>query len=197
MQDAIKAGTDRVASLLLLFAFLPIMLIVGILIKIDSKGPVFFLQRRCGLGGVEFMMYKFRTMIQGADDFKDVLLSETDGPVFKIRKDPRVTRIGRYLRRWSVDELPQLLNVLKGEMSLVGPRPLESAEMQGNDYWRQRRLSVKPGVTGLWQIRGRDTCKFSDWVKYDIEYVQNRSLLLDLKILLLTVAAVIRKKGAC
>ncbi|KJU84571.1 glycosyltransferase [Candidatus Magnetobacterium bavaricum] len=194
-QGAIKATIDRVVGLLLIFFLFPLMLIIGTVIKIDSRGPVFFLQRRCGLGGEEFLMYKFRTMVQGADDFKDTLLSDTDGPVFKIKKDPRVTRIGRFLRHWSLDELPQLLNVLMGQMSLVGPRPLESIEMQGDDHWRQVRLSVKPGITGLWQIRGRDTCRFSDWVKYDLEYVQNMSLLLDIKILLATTTAIVRKKG--
>ncbi|MBF0317140.1 MAG: sugar transferase [Nitrospirae bacterium] len=194
-QGAIKATIDRVVSLLLIFFLFPLMLIIATVIKLDSRGPVFFLQRRCGLAGEEFLMYKFRTMILGADGFKDTLLSETDGPVFKIRNDPRVTDIGRFLRRWSLDELPQLLNVLKGQMSLVGPRPLESVEMHGDDHWRQVRLSVKPGITGLWQIHGRDSCRFSDWVKYDLEYVQNMSLVLDLKILLATTKAIIRKKG--
>ncbi|MBF0607337.1 MAG: sugar transferase [Magnetococcales bacterium] len=194
-QGAIKATIDRVLSLLLVFLLFPLMLIIGILVKLDSRGPVFFMQRRCGLGGEEFLMYKFRTMVQGADDFKDALSSETDGPVFKIKKDPRVTRIGRILRRWSLDELPQLLNVLSGQMSLVGPRPLENVEMQGNDHWRTVRLSVKPGITGLWQIYGRDSCKFSDWIKYDVEYVQNMSLRLDIRILLTTTAAIVRKKG--
>ncbi|MBF0536845.1 MAG: sugar transferase [Nitrospirae bacterium] len=195
IQGAIKAVIDRLVSLLLTFFLFPLMLIIGVLIKIDSRGPIFFLQRRCGLAAEEFMMYKFRTMVQGADGFKDELLSETDGPVFKLKKDPRVTRIGGFLRRWSLDELPQLLNVLRGQMSLVGPRPLENAEMRGNDHWRQMRLSVKPGITGLWQVRGRDSHRFSDWVKYDLEYVQKGSLWLDIKILLSTTVAVVRRKG--
>ena len=141
-------------------------------------------------------MYKFRTMVKDAELLKKELKNEMDGPMFKMRNDPRITQIGRVLRKWSFDELPQLLNVLKGEMSLVGPRPLANEEMTGDSNWKDIRLSVKPGVTGLWQIMGRSSGKFSDWVSYDIEYVQNRSLLLDLKILFLTIITVLKNTGA-
>lgn len=142
-------------------------------------------------------MYKFRTMVKDAEFLKKKLRNEMDGPMFKMKKDPRVTKTGRVLRKWSLDELPQLFNVLKGDMSLVGPRPLANEEMTGdnNNTWREIRLSVKPGLTGLWQIMGRSSGKFSDWVSYDIEYVQKRSLLIDLKILFFTMFTVLRNTG--
>ena len=139
-------------------------------------------------------MYKFRTMVIAAELLKKRLVNEVDGPMFKMKNDPRITKVGRILRRWSLDELPQLFNVLKGEMSLVGPRPLSSKEMIGDDNWRKIRLSVKPGITGLWQIMGRSSNKFGAWIKYDIEYVQKRSFLMDIKILLLTTIAVLRSE---
>lgn len=197
MEDCLKRTLDIACSLLFLIVFSPLFLIIAMLIKIDSRGPVFFLQKRCGNGGREFNMYKFRTMVKDAEFLKKELKNETDGPMFKMKNDPRVTQIGKALRRWSFDELPQLLNVLKGDMSLVGPRPLAKEEMSGdsNNIWREIRLSVKPGVTGLWQIMGRDSGKFSDWVSYDIEYVQKKTLLMDLKILILTVIAIFRNTG--
>lgn len=145
--------------------------------------------------GREFYMYKFRTMVTDAELLKTRLKNEVDGPMFKMANDPRVTKVGRILRKWSIDEMPQLWNVLKGEMSLVGPRPLADEEMAGNELWKTTRLSVKPGLTGLWQIRGRRSGKFSDWVMYDTEYVQNKSFFTDIKILFLTVIAVFRNKG--
>ena len=141
-------------------------------------------------------MYKFRTMVKDAESLKKRLKNEMEGPMFKMRNDPRITGVGRILRRCSLDELPQLINVLKGQMSLVGPRPLADEEMTEDDNWRKIRLSVKPGMTGLWQIMGRASGKFSDWVSYDIEYVQKRSLSMDIKILFLTVFAVFRNEGA-
>jgi len=194
--DCIKRLLDIMCGIFSLVVLFPVFLIIAFLIKLDSKGPVFFLQKRCGRDGKEFRMCKFRTMVEAAELLKKNLNSETDGPVFKMRNDPRITRVGRFLRSFSLDELPQLLNVLKGDMSLVGPRPLASEEMTGNDSWREMRLSVKPGLTGLWQIFGRGSGKFSDWVMYDIEYVQKKSFLLDAKILFLTVIAVLRGKGA-
>ena len=198
METCLKRTLDIVCSLLFLIVFSPLFLIIAILIKIDSKGPVFFLQKRCGMDGREFNMYKFRTMVKDAEFLKKELKNEMDGPMFKMKKDPRVTQTGRVLRKWSLDELPQLLNVLKGDMSLVGPRPLAKEEMSGdnNNTWREIRLSVKPGVTGLWQIMGRTSGKFGDWVSYDIEYVQKRSFLMDLKILILTAITVLRNTGA-
>ena len=198
MEDCLKRLLDIACSFLLLVISIPLFFIIAILIKIDSKGPVFFLQKRCGRNRKEFFMYKFRTMVKDAEFLKKELKSEMDGPMFKMKNDPRVTQTGKFLRKWSLDELPQLLNVLKGDMSLVGPRPLANEEMAGNNNntWREIRLSVKPGVTGLWQIMGRTSGKFSDWVNYDIEYVQKRSLVMDLKILIMTAITVLRNTSA-
>ena len=190
-----KRLVDILCSFLLLVISIPLFFIIAILIKIDSKGPVFFLQKRCGKDGREFNMYKFRTMVKDAETLKKRLKNEMDGPMFKLRNDPRITWLGRILRKLSLDELPQLLNVLKGEMSLVGPRPLADEEMVGDDIWREIRLSVRPGMTGLWQIMGRDSGKFSDWITYDTEYVQKRSLFMDIKILFLTITTVLCNKG--
>ncbi|MDN3513652.1 MAG: sugar transferase [Candidatus Brocadia sp.] len=196
LEDYLKRILDIVSSLLLLILFLPLFFIIAILIKINSKGPVFFLQKRCGKNGREYNMYKFRTMVKDAEFLKKKLKNEMDGPMFKMKNDPRTTEIGRILRRYSLDELPQLFNVLKGQMSLVGPRPLAAEEMTVDNNWRKIRLSVKPGMTGLWQIMGRASGKFNDWVVYDIEYVQKRSFLMDIKIIFLTLFAVLRYKGA-
>ena len=195
MEDYLKRLLDILCSFLLLVISIPLFFIIAILIKIDSKGPVFFLQKRCGKDGREFNMYKFRTMVKDAESLKKRLKNEMDGPMFKLRNDPRITWLGRILRKLSLDELPQLLNVLKGEMSLVGPRPLADEEMVGDDIWREIRLSVRPGMTGLWQIMGRDSGKFSDWITYDTEYVQKRSLFMDIKILFLTITTVLCNKG--
>lgn len=196
LEDYLKRILDIVSSLLLLILFLPLFFIIAILIKINSKGPVFFLQKRCGKNGREYNMYKFRTMVKDAEFLKKKLKNEMDGPMFKMKNDPRTTEIGRILRRYSLDELPQLFNVLKGQMSLVGPRPLAAEEMTVDNNWRKIRLSVKPGMTGLWQIMGRASGKFNDWVVYDIEYVQKRSFLMDMKIIFLTLFAVLRYEGA-
>ena len=190
-----KRLLDILCSFLLLVISIPLFFIIAILIKIDSKGPAFFLQKRCGRNRKEFFMYKFRTMVKDAETLKKGLRNEMDGPMFKLKNDPRITRIGGILRRLSLDELPQLLNVLKGEMSLVGPRPLADEEIVGDDIWREIRLSVRPGMTGLWQIMGRDSGKFSDWITYDTEYVQKRSLFMDIKILFLTITTVLCNKG--
>ena len=195
MEDYLKRLLDILCSFLLLVISIPLFFIIAILIKIDRKGPVFFLQKRCGKDGREFNMYKFRTMVKDAETLKKRLKNELDGPMFKLKNDPRITWLGRILRKLSLDELPQLLNVLKGEMSLVGPRPLADEEMVGDDIWREIRLSVRPGMTGLWQIMGRDSGKFSDWITYDTEYVQKRSLFMDIKILFLTITTVLCNKG--
>lgn len=191
-----KRILDIVCCFFILLFLLPLFFIIAVSIKLDSKGPVFFLQKRCGRNGKVFNMYKFRTMVEDAESLKKRLQNEMDGPMFKMRNDPRITKVGRILRRCSLDELPQVLNVLKGEMSLVGPRPLAEEEMEGDEYWRRIRLSVKPGMTGLWQIMGRASGKFDDWVNYDIEYVQKRSLYMDMKILYLTLFAVFSHEGA-
>ena len=195
MGDYLKRLLDILCSFLLLVISIPLFFIIAILIKIDSKGPAFFLQKRCGKDGREFNMYKFRTMVKDAETLKKRLKNEMDGPMFKSKNDPRITQVGGILRKLSLDELPQLLNVLKGEMSLVGPRPLADEEMVGDDIWREIRLSVRPGMTGLWQIMGRDSGKFSDWITYDTEYVQKRSLFMDIKILFLTITTVLCNKG--
>lgn len=192
----IKRVFDIVSAMAVLILFAPVMLILGVIIKLDSQGPVIFSQLRMGKDGREFKMRKLRTMVVNAEEIKHQLTNEVDGPMFKVSRDPRVTRIGRFLRKWSIDELPQIVNVLRGEMSLVGPRPLADAEMRKNEHWRTTRLSVKPGLTGLWQIRGRGSRRFGDWVKYDTEYVRNFSLLLDMKILFLTIGAVLGRRGA-
>jgi exopolysaccharide biosynthesis polyprenyl glycosylphosphotransferase len=195
----LKRLIDLCGSAVLLVFLLPLFSVVSLLIKMDSSGPVFFKQERVGLNKRRFTLYKFRTMTDGADQQQQTLerLNEANGPVFKIKHDPRVTRLGKFLRRFSIDELPQLFNVLKGEMSLVGPRPLPMRDMQRIDVlWHKRRLSVKPGLTCLWQVNGRSDVTFDHWVQMDLEYIDNWSLGLDLQILLKTLPAVLRGSGA-
>lgn len=177
----------------------PLFLVVAILIKTTSKGPVLFRQKRCGLHKRVFHIYKFRSMVVNAEAAQAQLehMNQNNGPVFKIFADPRVTKIGAFLRKTSIDELPQLFNVLKGEMSLVGPRPLNLRDVgRFSEPWLMRRFSVKPGLTCLWQISGRSTVSFSRWIALDLDYIDNWSLLLDLKILARTLPAVIKCRGA-
>jgi exopolysaccharide biosynthesis polyprenyl glycosylphosphotransferase len=198
-QLAVKRLIDICGSVVLLLALTPILAIVALLIKMDSPGPVLYTQQRVGLNRRRFTLFKFRTMAAGADTQQPFLesLNEAEGPVFKIKDDPRVTRIGRILRRYSIDELPQLFNVLKGEMSLVGPRPLPVRDVERIDArWHKRRLSVKPGVTCLWQVNGRSDVSFDHWVRMDLEYIDTWSLGLDMKILLKTIPAVVKGSGA-
>ena len=186
--------------LLLLLIVIPVIPLIALAIKLTSPGPVFFRQQRSGMSGVPFTLYKFRTMVTNAEQFKHELeaMNEMTGPVFKITNDPRVTPIGKFLRKFSLDELPQFFNILRGEMSLVGPRPLPVDEVRRFDNLaHRRRLSVKPGLTCLWQISGRNKISdFKEWVRLDLEYIDNWSLWLDLKILLLTLPAVLRGTGA-
>jgi exopolysaccharide biosynthesis polyprenyl glycosylphosphotransferase len=194
-----KRVIDVWGSLVLLIALAPIFAMVAIAIKLDSHGPVLFRQERVGLNKRRFKLFKFRTMVEGADVQQPLLerLNEAAGPVFKIRHDPRITWVGKFLRRFSIDELPQLLNVLKGEMSLVGPRPLPVRDIERIDVqWHKRRLSMQPGVTGLWQVNGRSDVSFDRWVRMDLEYIDKWSLALDLKILLKTIPAVLKGSGA-
>lgn len=194
--EFIKKFIDIFISLILLFILSPIFIVTIVFLKLFDKGPVFYKQKRVGRNGKEFTMYKFRSMVVNADILKNMLKNETDGPVFKLRNDPRITKIGKFIRRWSIDELPQLFNILKGDMSLVGPRPLSNEEMKGFDDWRAIRLSVMPGITGIWQIKARENKKFEDWIRYDQEYVQCQSIFEDLKILLKTIRIVFSGKGA-
>jgi lipopolysaccharide/colanic/teichoic acid biosynthesis glycosyltransferase len=176
-----------------------LFLVAALLIKRSSPGPVFFVQERVGLNKRRFRLYKFRTMVADAEEKLAELegLNELSGPVFKIKNDPRITPIGRFLRKASVDELPQLFNVLIGDMSLVGPRALPVRDYNGFDRdWHRRRFSVRPGITCLWQINGRNTIPFDKWMELDLEYIDTWSLWLDLKILLKTIPAVIRGHGA-
>ncbi len=170
---------------LALTALSPFMLLIALAIKLDSAGEIIFRQNRCGRGGRSFTMYKFRSMVANAEELKREIASsnEVDGPMFKLTVDPRITRVGRFLRATNLDEIPQLWNVLRGDMSLVGPRPLSMDEMRYNPFWRDLRLSVRPGLTGLWQVEGHTKTSFADWIKYDIHYVRNLSPWLDLKII--------------
>ncbi|MBI5395186.1 MAG: sugar transferase [Verrucomicrobia bacterium] len=194
-----KGVFDRVMSGALIVLLLPVGLVIALLIKLTSPGPVFFCQERCALRGRVFMMYKFRSMVSNAEQLQEelVIFNEMDGPVFKIAKDPRITWLGRFLRRTSLDELPQLLNVFQGAMSLVGPRPLPVYEVKKfTDPWQRRRLSMKPGITCLWQIAGRNKVGFEEWMRLDLVYIDNWSLWLDLRILLKTVPVVLLGRGA-
>lgn len=198
-QKAIKRVIDIVGALALIILLAPVMLVVAVLVRCTSPGPVLFRQARAGLHGRPFTMLKFRSMYHGADRDKERLeeWNEMEGPVFKITNDPRVTPLGRILRRWSLDELPQLFNVLVGQMSLVGPRPLPVYEVEKfYDLAHRRRLSMKPGLTCLWQIRGRNKLRsFEEWVRLDLEYIDNWSLWLDLKILAKTLWVVLQGSG--
>jgi lipopolysaccharide/colanic/teichoic acid biosynthesis glycosyltransferase len=180
-------------SSLTLVLLAPLMLVVAIAIKLDSEGPVFYQQERNGLHGRRFIMYKFRSMVPDADDLRRELqaVNEVDGPMFKLTHDPRVTRVGKFLRDTNIDELPQLWNVLKGDMSLVGPRPLSMDEMRYNPRWRDARLSVRPGMTGMWQVEAHTKLEFNDWIRHDIEYVQHQSVGLDTWILWKTAVKVV------
>lgn len=194
----VKRTMDITASLFGLLACFPLFLIIALFIKFDSPGPIFFVQKRSGKEGREFNMRKFRTMVKNAEAKQTQLYDEkdVDGPMFKMQEDPRLTRVGKFLRQSSLDELPQFYNVLKGEMSLVGPRPLMMDEMRFSPSWRDLRLKVKPGITGLWQINGRSHASFHDWIRHDIHYVKNQSIYLDLEILAKTVRRVIKNVGA-
>jgi lipopolysaccharide/colanic/teichoic acid biosynthesis glycosyltransferase len=193
-----KRLLDLVGAALGLLLCSPLLLIAAILIKLESRGPVIYKSIRIGRGARPFTFLKLRSMVDGADQHRHKLshLNETDGPVFKIAADPRVTRIGRLLRVTSIDEIPQLLNVLRGEMSLVGPRPPIAEEVVQYEPWQLRRLDVVPGITCLWQISGRSRIGFQEWMRLDLEYIRHRSFWLDLKILIRTIPAVLSREGA-
>ena len=192
----LKVLLDFTLSIMVLIILSPVMLVIAFLIKLDG-GPVFFLQKRMGLNGRHFWCYKFRTMVVNAESLKESLLAqnEQEGPVFKIKNDPRVTKIGQFLRKTSLDELPQFINVLKGEMAVVGPRPPIPSEVKQYERWQNRRLSMKPGITCIWQVSGRNNIPFDQWMKLDMQYIDTWSLKLDMIILLKTVKVVITGDG--
>ena len=198
IQMLVKRAFDTAASFLALTLLSPLLLVVGILIKLTSRGPIFFRQQRVGLHGRPFHMLKFRSMVANAEDLKARLaaLNEQGGPVFKIRSDPRITTVGRFIRKYSIDELPQLLNVLRGEMSIVGPRPPIPSEVSKYEAWQRRRLSVRPGLTCVWQVSGRNEISFEEWMYLDMQYIDHWSLAQDFQLILKTVPVVFTGRGA-
>lgn len=197
--DTVKRLLDLVLSMIALLVLSPVFLVIALAIKLTTPGPVFYRWQVVGQGGVPFTGYKFRTMVINADALKAQLLAtnEMSGPVFKMKHDPRITPVGRYLRKFSLDELPQLWSVFIGDMSLVGPRPPLRSEYVRFEPWQRMKLSVKPGITCLWQISGRNRVNnFDDWVRLDLAYIERRSLAFDLWILLRTVPAVLLSRGA-
>jgi exopolysaccharide biosynthesis polyprenyl glycosylphosphotransferase len=194
----VKRALDIALSTIGLVGLLPVLSLLALAIKLDSAGPVFYAQTRLGKDGNPFQCLKFRSMQEGADQQQADLehLNEAQGPIFKMRDDPRLTRVGRFLRRMSLDEVPQLLNVLRGEMSLVGPRPPLPSEVERYEEWHHRRLEVVPGITGLWQVSGRSELSFDEMVMLDIYYIENWSLTLDIQIIARTLPTVLAARGA-
>lgn len=194
----IKRTIDIIFSILGLVLLSPLLIIIAIIIKIDSKGPIFFAQERVGYKGNHFKMYKFRSMVVNAEELKEKLQekNEMSGPMFKMKDDPRVTKIGKFIRKTSIDELPQLINVLLGQMSLVGPRPSLPKEVEKFETWMLERLNVKPGLTCYWQVSGRNDIDFEDWMKLDIKYVNERNLWIDIKLIFKTVFVLFGDKHA-
>ncbi len=194
-----KRTLDIMGAVTVLTLSAPLMIAVAIAIKLTSPGPILFAQKRGGLGGKPFNLYKFRSMTTDAEARKADLMrfNERSGPVFKMTHDPRVTKVGGFIRKTSLDELPQLFNVLMGNMSLVGPRPLPKSEEKGYDHWHWRRLDVKPGLTCIWQVTCRHDRDFDRWVRLDLEYIEKHSLMLDLQLLFRTIPAVLMQRGAC
>ena len=194
-----KRAIDILGSLAGLIFLSPLLLIVAIAIKIeDPKGKVFFSQNRCGKDNKEFPMYKFRSMVSNAEELLEELKSqnEMDGPVFKIKEDPRITKVGKFIRKTSIDELPQLFNILRGDMSIVGPRPAIPHEVAEYNSYQRQRLLVKPGLTCIWQVSGRNTIGFDEWVEMDLEYIEKRNLLMDIKLIFKTVGVLFGDENA-
>ena len=196
--EAIKRLIDITCSFVGILVLSPLFIIIAIIIKFTSKGPVFFSQKRVGRNGKEFDMYKFRSMVVNAEELKEKLAAQNEmsGPMFKMKDDPRVTKVGKFIRKTSIDELPQLWNVLKGNMSLVGPRPSLPKEVAQFEDWMYRRLDVKPGLTCYWQVSGRNNIDFEDWMKLDIKYVDERNLWIDIKLIFKTVGVLFGDKNA-
>lgn len=192
-----KRLIDVIGSIVALVVFTPAMLVIMLLIKLEDKGPVFYGQTRIGKNGAEFKMWKFRSMRENAHELRSQMMAQNDadGPMFKIKDDPRVTKIGHFIREKSLDEIPQFFNVLKGEMSLVGPRPSLPEEIMEFDSRERERLNVLPGLTGLWQVSGRNDLSFDDMIALDLEYVKHHSVLWDIKIIFITVAQMFFSKG--
>lgn len=197
-QALAKRLFDLAVTLVLSIVMLPAFVVIALAIKLTSSGPVFFAQERSGLRGKPFRLLKFRTMVVGAEEMVETLLdlNEATGPLFKIKDDPRVTPVGKVLRKWSLDELPQLINVFRGDMSLVGPRPPLPKEVATYDDWVMARLEVRPGISGLWQVSGRSDLPFEEYVRLDLFYIENWSLAYDLFILAKTVPIVLSGRGA-
>ncbi|MCL2637623.1 MAG: exopolysaccharide biosynthesis polyprenyl glycosylphosphotransferase [Oscillospiraceae bacterium] len=195
----VKRSFDIIASFFGLILLFPFLVAVAIAIRADSKGKAIFTQTRIGKSGKPFKFYKFRSMDNDAEEKRAELmhLNERDGPVFKINKDPRITRVGSFIRKYSIDELPQLINILRGEMSFVGPRPPLSCEVEQYSEFHKRRLEVRGGLTCYWQISGRSNVSFDDWVRMDLKYIEEMSLAADVKIFLKTFKVVLKKKGSC
>lgn len=194
----VKRCTDIICSIFGLLILSPVFLIVSFLIWKEDGGPVIFTQERNGINNSIFKMYKFRSMIKDASNMRQGLAeyNELDGPAFKMKNDPRITKIGAFIRKTSIDELPQLLNVIKGDMSLIGPRPLPTYETAECDEYQLQRLLVRPGLSCYWQISGRNDISFDEWIEMDLDYIEEASVITDLKILLLTAKAVLSGKGA-
>ncbi len=195
---AIKRFLDVALSLLALVVLSPVFLITAIAIKLEDGAPVIFKQERSGLNGRVFEMYKFRSMVKNAPELHESLLekNELDGPAFKLKDDPRITKVGKVIRRTSIDELPQLINIIKGDMSIVGPRPLPVYETEQCNEYQNQRLLMKPGLTCYWQVMGRNDIGFDEWVELDLKYIKNSGLLTDLGIIIMTFRAVLSGKGA-
>ena len=198
LYEVIKRLIDVICSFIGVVILSPLFIIIAIIIKITSKGPVFFSQKRVGKKGKEFDMYKFRSMVVNAEELKEKLAAQNEmsGPMFKMKDDPRVTKVGKIIRKTSIDELPQLWNVLKGDMSLVGPRPSLPKEVDKFEKWMHKRLEVKPGLTCYWQVSGRNNIDFEDWMKLDIRYVEERSTWVDIKLIFKTVRVLFGDKNA-
>ncbi|WP_232278714.1 sugar transferase [Paenibacillus sp. 481] len=194
----LKRTNDLLLSTIGLVLVLPVLLFTAVCIKLESRGPILYKQKRIGKNGKPFNMYKFRSMVQNADDLLTTLAqqNEVEGIAFKMKNDPRITKVGRFIRKYSIDELPQLFNVLRGNMSLIGPRPPLEIEVQQYGDWEWRRLEVLPGITGLWQVSGRSDLSFQQWINLDIYYIENWSIGLDFKILLKTIPVVLKGEGA-
>lgn len=193
-----KRALDIFGAIIGIVLLSPVLFIVAILIKLESKGKVFFSQNRIGLNGKKFKIYKFRSMVENAEELRKTLedKNEMSGPMFKMKGDPRINKIGRFIRKTSIDELPQLINVLKGDMSLVGPRPSLLSEVMNFEPWMLKRLEVKPGLTCYWQVSGRSGIGFHDWMKLDIKYVEEMNIWTDIKLIFKTILVLFGDKNA-